>query len=350
MGSEAHVLVVGPRAADLLEAACARIDRLEQLWSRFLPDSEVSELNRRAGTPVTVSPETVELVSRAVEGWWLSGGAFDPTVLGALLRAGYDRPFDTMGLDDELRSAGVSLLLTGAGDIVVDGDRVCLPAGVGFDPGGIGKGLAADLVVGELLAAGAEGACVNLGGDLAAAGTGPEGGGWTVGIQHERGAEPLVDLGIGRGGVATSSTLRRHWERDGRRYHHLVDPRTELPSGSDLDHVTVVAAAAWAAEVLSTAVLLRGSTDCFDILGGTGAEALAVTVTGEIRSTPGLAAYLGGAELPARLTVSAGPNVSVGPNVSAGPNVSVGPNVSAGRAGRPAPTCATPGGPPPSRR
>lgn len=324
MGSEAHVLVVGRGADDLLEGACARIDRLERLWSRFLPDSEVSELNRRAGSPVHVSPETVELVRRAVEGWWLSGGAFDPTVLGAILRAGYDRSFATMDADGEV-PAGDSLLLTGTADIVVDGDRVCLPAGVGFDPGGIGKGLAADLVLGELLAAGADGACVNLGGDLAAAGTSPEGDGWTVGVRHELGAEPLVDLGIGRGGVATSSTLRRHWRRDGRRYHHLVDPRSELPSGSDLDHVTVVAATAWAAEVLSTAVLLRGSPDCFDILGGTGAEALAVTVTGEIRSTPGLAAFLGGARLPAGLP-------------------------SAARARRPVPTCATPGGPPTSPR
>ena len=75
--------------------------------------------------------------------------------------------------------------------------------------------------------------------------------------------------------------------------HHLVDPRTGEPSGSDLDHVTVVAGSAWVAEVLGKAVLLRGSTYCFDILGGTGAEALAVTTVGEARSTPGLAAYLG---------------------------------------------------------
>jgi hypothetical protein len=103
-----------------------------------------------------------------------------------------------------------------------------------------------------------------------------------------------------------------------------MDPRTGQPSDSDLDHVTVVAASAWAAEVLGKAVLLRGSTYCFDILGGTGAEALAVTTSGEIRSTPGLAAFLGDADLPGK--------------------------ISAGREPRPARICATPDDRPPSRR
>jgi thiamine biosynthesis lipoprotein len=305
MGSDAHVVVVGgPDADDLVGMAVARIERLEARWSRFRDDSEVSELNRRSGSAVRVSPETVELVRRAVEGWWLSGGAFDPTVLGAVLRAGYDRSFETLG--DNAPPHPANPLGPGAPDIVVGGDTVALPAAVGFDPGGIGKGLAADMVVAELRAAGAEGACVNLGGDVAVSGTGPEGGGWTVAVEHELRPEPLAHLGLSAGAVTTSSTLRRRWRRDGKLRHHLVDPRTGEPSDSDLDHVTVVAGSAWVAEVLGKAVLLRGSTYCFDILGGTGAEALAVTTSGTIRSTPGLAAYLGGAELPAGRSVLAG--------------------------------------------
>ena len=295
MGSDAHVVVVGGADADdLVDVAVARIERLESRWSRFRDGSEVSELNRRAGTTVQVSPETVELVRRAVEGWWLSGGAFDPTVLGAVVRAGYDRSFETLGHG---RGPTPSPLVTGAAGIVVGTDTVALPAGVGFDPGGIGTGLAADLVVAELLAAGADGACVNLGGDVAVAGTGPDGDGWTVAVEHELRPEPLAHLGLSSGAVTTSTTLRRRWRRGGELRHHLVDPRTGEPSDSDLDHVTVVAGQAWVAEILGKAVLLRGSTDCFDILGGTGAEGLAVTTSGQVRSTPGLAAYLGGAEL-----------------------------------------------------
>ena len=148
MGSDAHVIVVGgPCGLD--EQARRRIDDLEQRWSRFRPDSEVSELNRRAGVPVRVSGETIELIERAVDAWLLSGGTFDPTVLGAVIRAGYDRSFDELG---PAPPPGRSPLGIGLADIEIDGDTVRLPAGTGFDPGGIGKGLAADIVVEEVLA------------------------------------------------------------------------------------------------------------------------------------------------------------------------------------------------------
>src|SRR5437879_5942265 len=95
MGSDAHVIVVGG-TNHLIDHAVARIDQLEQLWSRFIDSSEINQLNRGAGAAVAVSEETVMLVERAIEGWRLSGGSVDPTVLGAMIRAGYDRPFDEM--------------------------------------------------------------------------------------------------------------------------------------------------------------------------------------------------------------------------------------------------------------
>jgi thiamine biosynthesis lipoprotein len=303
MGTDAHLVVVGGPPG-LAALGRAEVDRLERLWSRFRADSEVSELNRRAGSPVRVSAETIELVARAIDGWWLSGGAFDPTVLGAVLRSGYDRSYELLGPES---ARGSSPLGIGASDIVIDDGTVRLPAGVGFDPGGIGKGLAADLVVAGLLDAGAEGVCVNLGGDVTVAGAGPGGDAWTVAVEHEWAANPVALLGLSAGAVATSTTLRRRWGSEGDERHHLIDPRTGLPSESDLNHVTVVAATAWVAEVLAKAVLLRGSEHPFDILGGTGAEALAVTTAGDVLSTPGLGAYLGGAEVPVRLIPARGP-------------------------------------------
>ncbi len=290
MGSHAQVVVVGGRPG-LAEDARRRVDQLEARWSRFLPASEVSALNRRAGEPVPVSADTRLLVTRAVEGWRLSGGAFDPTVLGPVIRAGYDRTFDEVVARP---APGRSTLDLGAAGIVVDGPTVCIPPGTGFDPGGIGKGLAADLVCDELMAAGAEGACVNLGGDVRVAGTGADGEAWTVSVEHEWAEEPVAVLGLAAGAVATSTTLRRRWviAGDGAR-HHLIDPQTGLPSGTDVTSATVVAGAAWAAEVLAKAVLLRGSATAFDILGGTGAEGLVVDAGGRTAATPGFAAYLG---------------------------------------------------------
>jgi thiamine biosynthesis lipoprotein len=309
MGSDCHVVVVGGPGggADL---ARRRIDDLERRWSRFLDDSEVSRLNRRAGQPVRVSPETRELVERAGQAWRLSGGAFDPTVLGAVVRAGYDRSFERIAGRRDLASDSASgaYLRLGAAEIVIDGDAVTLPPGVGFDPGGIGKGLAADRVVAEMMALGVEGICVNLGGDVrlegAAPGRGdlvrgdpdsgdPDGRAWTVAVEHPRLDAPLALLGLTGGAVATSTTLRRRWTVGGRTRHHLIDPQTGQPSTSDIELATVVAAQAWAAEVLAKAVLLRGSEHPFDNLGGTGAQALAVDRTGRVHTTPGLAAFLG---------------------------------------------------------
>ena len=162
MGSDAHVVVTGGRRG-LLEVAQRRIDDLEQKWSRFLPDSEITALNEHAGSLVPVSRDTIELVTRSLDAYLLSDGWFDPTVYGALLRAGYDRTLDAVRGDPR---RGRSTLQTGAERILVAADAVALPIGTGFDPGGIGKGLAADIVVDELVAEGAAGVCISLGGDV----------------------------------------------------------------------------------------------------------------------------------------------------------------------------------------
>lgn len=301
MGSDAHVIVVADDGR-LLDRALARVEQLEQRWSRFIDTSEVSRLNRRRGETVAVSPDTALLVARAIEAWRLTGGGFDPTVLGAVIRAGYDRSFDEMTADT---AAGASGLRQGVTSIVVDDDTVTLPADVGFDPGGIGKGLAADLVATEIIEAGARGVCVNLGGDLRVLGDPPAGDAWTVGLEHELVAEPFLVIGLGDGAVATSTTLRRQWRIDGRRHHHLIDPWTGEPSASDLTLVSVIAGEAWTAEVLAKAELLRGSARVFDLVGGTGAEALAVTVDGTVRATDGFHRFAP-APLPANVFEASG--------------------------------------------
>ncbi|MEY2435909.1 MAG: FAD:protein transferase [Acidimicrobiaceae bacterium] len=301
MGTDAHVVVVdGP--PELAAWAAERIDELERLWSRFLPDSEISRLTATAGTPAEVSTETAELIARAIEAWRFTGGTFDPTVLGAVIRAGYDRTFDDIRED---AAPGRSDLVIGCTDITVDIDarRVCLPAGTGFDPGGIGKGFAADVVATEVMARGAAGVCINLGGDLRAVGAPPEGEGWTVAIEHPCTDSPLATVGIRDGAAATSTTLRRRWSVDGEQRHHLIDPRTGEPAHTDLTLVTVIAGEAWSAEVLAKSVLLRGSAHPFDLIEGSGAEALIVDREGAVRVTDGFRRYLGYGWIPEHVDV-----------------------------------------------
>ncbi len=293
MGSDAHLVVVGG-PAHLSAWARRRIEELERRWSRFVPDSEVSRLTRNAGSWVEVSDDTVLLVQRAVEAWRLTGGSFDPTVLGSVIRAGYDRSFEAL----EPSPHGASPLLAGCVDIEVTGHSVRLPAGTGFDPGGIGKGLAADLVATELVAAGARGALVNLGGDLRVVGESPTGDGWTVALEHPLATGAIALVGLRDGGVATSTTLLRRWAVDGVERHHLIDPATGEPAASDLGLASVVAGSAWQAEVLAKSVLLRGSAHAFDVIDGDGAEALAVTAVGDVLTSAGFDTFLGGVGIP----------------------------------------------------
>ncbi len=297
MGSEGHLIIVGG-PGDATAAALGRIDELEARWSRFRPTSEVSRLTEQAGEWVEVTPDTMLLVERAVDAWRLTGGSFDPTVLGDVIRAGYDVTFD------DVRAAphrGRSRLLIGCTDIAMDGTAIRLPADTGFDPGGIGKGLGADIVVEEAIAAGVDGICVNLGGDLRVWGTPAGGGGWGVGVIHPWADEPIAQLVLQRGAVATSTTLGRRWQVEGETFHHLIDPATGSPSSTDLNAVTVIASEGWAAEVLAKAVLLRGVEHPFDLLGGTGAEAIAVADDGRVLATPGISPFLAGAQLPTHL-------------------------------------------------
>ena len=290
MGCGVHVVVVGGPAG-LSERAEARIDELESLWSRFRPDSDISRCNAGAGHPVVVSPLTVLLVERAAMAWRATGGLFDPTVLAALEGLGYDRTFELVD-----RSASDTPVLSGpapgCADVIVDRDAstVSLPAGSRFDPGGIGKGLAADLVAGEVLAAGATGVCVNLGGDLRVAGEAPGAHGWSVGIEDPYQADrQLGEVVLADQGMATSSRTYRSWERAGAQFHHLIDPATATPAWTDLASVTVVAAAAWWAEVLAKAAFIAGPTDGAAMIAEGRATGLMVDDGGFVHPLPGFA-------------------------------------------------------------
>jgi thiamine biosynthesis lipoprotein len=165
-----------------------------------------------------------------------------------------------------------------------------MPPGTGFDPGGLGKGLAADLVVAQLLAEGATGACVNLGGDLRAEGGGP----WTVDVADPFDGDhpPIVRLSFDAGGVATSSTLRRAWRQGDVRRHHLIDPVSGRPADTGVVAVTVLTGEAWRAEVLATAALIAGVAGAFEVLSRARATGVVVDGAGTCHLAPDLDPFL----------------------------------------------------------
>jgi thiamine biosynthesis lipoprotein len=273
MGTTAHVIVVAPegdpdddgRAWAMVDMAQARLVELEARWTRFDPRSDVSRLNALRELPLIVSPETFALVELAVEGWRLTGGRFDPTVLDAMVVAGYDRSFEHVSAGGDVpptSPAGALEPTPGCEGISTDPivGSVRLGAGVAFDPGGIGKGLAADLVARELLDAGARGACVNVGGDVRVVGEAPGGAGWLVEAEHPMpGHAPLSRVRLRAGAVASSWRTERTWTGpDGTSRHHLVDPATGAPAASGLAGVCVIAGPAWLAEVLAKRAFVSG--------------------------------------------------------------------------------------------
>ncbi len=258
MGTTAHVVVVGgadPHA--LLDLAERRLRDREALWSRFLPTSELSRLNAAAGRPVVVSPDTFHVIKHAVDAWHWTDHRFDPSVHDTLVAAGYDRDFHDVADDPRPASvrptpgcAGIEL-----GTVV---PTVLLPLGTAIDLGGIGKGMAADLVVAELLDAGAAGAAVNVGGDLRVAGRPPTNDGWLVAVEDPWSGQELAVVRLEDGGLATTTSAKRQWTRGGKPWHHVIEPTTGAPARSPLVSVTVAASEAWRAEVLAKVVFLGG--------------------------------------------------------------------------------------------
>ena len=288
MSAHAHVILVDP-AQGAEGYARSRLQQLERRWSRFLPGSDISRLNTSPGAIMIVSSDTIHLLATMKHAWRLTGGRYDPTMLCAINAAGYSKSRDGSGRTST--RAGSRGRGSTIADVAIDPatSAVVVPAGIGLDPGGIGKGLAADLVVTELLAGGTGGALVSVGGDLAAAGTPPTAVGWYVAIEDPFGSSRgLMTLALEVGGVATSSTLSRTWIQDGCRRHHVIDPTTQTSATTDLAAVTVIARAGWEAEVHATAALLCGAERALGYLESQRLDGIATTLDGTTSMTPAL--------------------------------------------------------------
>ena len=264
-----HVGDPGDDGAALLDWAAGEVERLEQAWSRFRPDSELCRLNDSPEPVVEVSDTMLEVMARARIGWELTGGRFDPTIIDSLESLGYVRSFQTFEGPTGGGPVGPSSTMA---DVSVDTvDRtVSRPTGVRFDLGGIGKGLMADLVAVGLVERGARSACVGAGGDVRVAGEVPDGG-WNIPVAHPVNGGEWFTASLTEGAIVTSTTVFRRWITEaGTPAHHIIDPVTGSPSGSGLDTVVVAAADAWWAEVLAKAALIAGHDDGVALLGSHG--------------------------------------------------------------------------------
>jgi thiamine biosynthesis lipoprotein len=264
MGSEVTLITddVPPRMFEgALGTVASIFEREEQRFSRFRDDSELAHLNRSAGAWVEVSQPFVKVVRLALEGSETTDGLFDPTVLPALVAAGYDRDFasiQSQGSVPKPRPVPCGRWR----EVEVRGQLIRLPPGVAIDLGGLVKGWTADVAAEAAVATGLDRAVINAGGDLRIVGEGPP---IEIGIEEPSHPDEVACIVcVQDGALATTSTTRRRWGCD---LHHVIDPRLGLPARTPIVQATVWSETCAAAEVSSKRALLQGVPALDDLPG-----------------------------------------------------------------------------------
>jgi len=264
LGTRVRLVVTDPsrldQAQQMLTADLADVDAA---CSRFRPDSEIRSLaGGRAVSGIQISPLLAEAIAVALRAARLTDGDVDPTVGGAMAAVGYDRDFSLIppvGPKHRLTARNVP----GWQHVRLDGGQLTMPEGIELDLGATAKAWAADRAATRIASRLGCGVLVSLGGDIAVAGPPPETG-WRIRVQDVTGDPdetpegPYALIAIRSGGLATSSTAARRWQRGGDVLHHILDPRTGLPAAPVWRTVSVTAGTCADANAASTAAIIRG--------------------------------------------------------------------------------------------
>ncbi len=289
MGTSVEITVShgeAKQAEHAVEAAFQEVDRVDFLMSNYRSDSEVSRISRNAGKKeILVSPETLEVIERALFFSRLSGGAFDITI-GPVFRLWNFRERKTPDealLRENLKRLGYRKVRVDSAHSSVFLDE----PGMEIDLGAIAKGYAVDRACQALGKKGVENFLVNAGGDLKAHGEKEPGVPWVVGIQHPRlPSEFIAKLRPRNAAVATSGDYEKFFVKEGERYHHILNPVTGKPA-RQCQSVTVMAPSAMDADALATAVFVLGPAKGLSLLAKiANAHGIIVNARGNVLVSP----------------------------------------------------------------
>lgn len=282
----------GKHAEESLRAVRDEAVRLEEVLSRFIPGSEISRINRSAGMKCEkLSDDTYEVLSRAIEFSRYCQGLFDVTIgpLVTLWNNGKDtfKPAEDSGIRQVLPLVDYTDLLLDPCKKTAGLQRI----GQSIDLGGIGKGFAGDKFLEIFKKYGVSSAFTNIGGNVVALGTKPDGSPWRVGIQHPRQENSLMGIvSVADKAVVTSGDYQRYFiGNNGKRYHHILNPSTGYPAESRLLSVTIVADSSMDADALSTILFIAGIKKGLGFLRRfSGVEAIFVNIDLQVHVTAGL--------------------------------------------------------------
>ncbi len=308
-----HIAAPPEQAAEAQAASAACFDwfrAVEACLTRFDETSELCDLNRAAGTWFAASETLFTMTHVALSAAKAADGLFDPTLLPQITALGYDRDYDLIARQ-EVPEAELPPVTGGWRGILLDPDQryIFLPYEVGLDFGGIAKGWAVDEALARFCAP-FPGAILNIGGDIALRGGPQPGEPWPVGIYDPlrsvegQTAENIAVITLNGGGIATSGATRRWWRQRGIPRHHVLDPRTGLPTllwiapstdGHDAERIamaTALASSGAHAEVAAKLALLGGPSSSADAKGEDEVALLWVMGDGLLRLSANFEAYL----------------------------------------------------------
>ena len=294
MGSSLEIEVFGPDQAlceRAVQAARDEIDRLDRMMTDWKQESPLMDVNRAAGiAPVKVPPELFFIVERSVRMSELTGGTFDITFAGAGKLWNWRAPEPKVPDAETVRA---SLTNVGWKNIVLDAKERTIflkHPGVKIGLGGIVPGYAADLAMGRIRSLGIRDAIVNMSGDIMISGQ-KDGAPWNVAVTHPRKkGESLAVIPVSNAAVSTSGDYERFFVKDGKRYCHIIDPRTGYPADK-CQSVTIIAPNTAFADALAKGVFILGPEEGMALAEKCdGVEAIVVAADGTVAFSKGLRA------------------------------------------------------------
>lgn len=244
----------GDTARKYLRQAAGLLQELDARLSVTDADSEIYQANHSGGAPVTLSDDTRQLLAEALALCKETEGALDVTVYPVVRAWGFTTGEYRVPEDTELSALLEQVDYTRA---TLDGNTLALPAGMELDLGAVAKGYAGDRIMDLFRSTGMIYSIVELGGNVQALGTKPDGSPWRVAVQAPEGGYAGVLEIVGKA-VVTSGGYQRYFEQDGEIYCHIIDPASGLPVRNGLASVTIVADRGIQADALSTALFVMG--------------------------------------------------------------------------------------------
>jgi len=262
LGSEAYVTLIGPDEqllVSIFDAIWQELSLFEHTFSRFLPDSELTYLNGRAGLPTEVSPEFLALAKLARDFSERTSGLYNPFVLPALQKAGYGGSWPSVAEQGEAPDFSARVFEEKS-KLQISANTITIPDRTALDFGGIGKGYALDLLAQILRKQNIKNYWLSLGGDVLAAGIDLDGSPWNIAVGRVLDQDDLAAtfrVGPEQYAVATSGTVKR----SGKDWNHLIDPRTGRSTESDILSATVASDSGVIADVYAKCLILVGAKE-----------------------------------------------------------------------------------------